>query len=517
MQLIIKTFAIVSPRELVNILTIGFGLSAIIAGAFRLFLAWYVNRVTFIMGANIGEEIYRRALYQTYLSHTQKNTSEVLGLVINKVNNIIYSIILPTLTIISSSILLVAILSMLFLINPMITLFTLAIFGAIYLVIIKRTRVKIQEDGELIAAKSTKVIKILQEGLGGFREILLDRSQEKYCKVFSAEDLSLRKAQASNLFISQSPRYIVEAVGIALVACAAYFFSSDNGGVVVAIPLLGAFALSAQRLLPLLQQLFSSWTNIQASKASLIDILLALDQPLPHEVTRNKEIVFDRLIQLKDVWFRYSVNQPWVLKGVNISILKGDRIGVIGQSGGGKSTLIDILMGLLMSERGQLVVDGQVIDSENVAFWQSLIAHVPQSIYLADRSIAENIAFNVPGEKIDMDLVRYCAAQAQLSRVIENWSDGYESQIGERGVRLSGGQRQRIGIARALYKNAKIIMLDEATSALDGGTEDSVMKVIESLNPELTVVIVAHRLSTLRECSAVIKIEDGVAVNVSRL
>lgn len=517
MQLIIKTFAIDSPRDLVKILTIGFGLSAIIAGAFRLFLAWYVNRVTFIMGANIGEEIYRRALYQPYLSHTQRNTSEVLSLVINKVNNIIYSIILPALTIISSSILLVAILSMLFFINPMITLLALFIFGAIYLIIIKGTRSKLQDDGELIAAKSTKVIKILQEGLGGFREILLDRSQEKYCEVFTAEDLSLRKAQASNLFISQSPRYIVEALGITLVACAAYFFSSDKNGVVVAIPLLGAFALSAQRLLPILQQLFSSWTNIQASKTSLNDVLLALNQPLPRGAMGNKKIVFDRLIQLKDVWFRYSVNQSWVLKGVDISISKGDRIGVIGLSGGGKSTLIDILMGLLTSERGQLVVDGQLIDSENVAFWQSLIAHVPQSIYLADRSIAENIAFNIPGEMIDMDLVRYCATQAQLSKVIESWSDGYESQVGERGVRLSGGQRQRIGIARALYKNAKIIMLDEATSALDGGTEDSVMQVIENLNPELTVVIVAHRLSTLRKCSTIIKIEDGVAVNVSSL
>jgi ATP-binding cassette subfamily B protein len=406
---------------------------------------------------------------------------------------------------------------MLFFINPMITLLALFIFGAIYLIIIKGTGAKLQDDGELIATKSTKVIKILQEGLGGFREIFLDRSQEKYCEVFKAEDLSLRKAQASNLFISQSPRYIVEALGITLVACVAYFFSSDKNGVVVAIPLLGAFALAAQRLLPILQQLFSSWTNIQASKTSLNDVLLALNQPLPRGAAGNKKIVFERLIQLKDAWFRYGVNQSWVLKGVDISISKGDRIGVIGQSGGGKSTLIDILMGLLTSERGQLVVDGQLIDSENVAFWQSLIAHVPQSIYLADRSIAENIAFNVPGEKIDMDLVRYCATQAQLSKAIESWSDGYESQVGERGVRLSGGQRQRIGIARALYKNAKIIMLDEATSALDGGTEDSVMQVIENLNPELTVVIVAHRLSTLRKCSTIIKIEDGIAVNVPGL
>lgn len=513
LQIFIKIFAIESPNHLVKILTIGFGLAAIIAGIFRLFLAWYVNRVTFIMGANIGEEIYRRALYQPYLMHTQRNSSDVLGLVINKVNNIIYSVILPILTIISSSILLIAILSMLILINPKITFLALLIFGSVYSIIIKCTRTKLEADGEIIAAKSTKVIKILQEGLGGFREILLDRSQEKYCEIFTAEDLSLRKAQASNLYISQSPRYIVEALGITLVACAAYFFSSDKEGVVVAIPLLGAFALSAQRLLPILQQLFSSWTNIQASKTSLNDILSALNKPLLPEIAGQKKIVFEKLIQLKGVWFRYGKNQPWILKGVDFSISKGSRIGVVGQTGGGKSTLIDVLMGLLPPEKGCLLVDDQLIDSGNVVSWQSLIAHVPQSIYLADRSIAENIAFDAPGGKIDMDRVRFCAHQAQIAGVIEGWPNGYDTQVGERGVRLSGGQRQRIGIARALYKNAKIIMLDEATSALDGDTEDSVMQVIENLSDDLTVVIVAHRLSTLKKCSAIIKIEDGIALH----
>jgi len=514
MQFFINTFSIESPHNLVKILTIGFGFAAIMAGAFRLFLAWYVNHVTFIMGANIGEEIYRRALHLPYLSHTQRNTSEVLSLVINKVNNIIYSVILPTLTVISSSIMLMAILSMLFFINPLITLWVLLIFGAIYFVIVRGTRKKIEADGKIIASKSTKVIKILQEGLGGFREILLDRSQEKYCEVFSIEDLSLRKAQASNLFISQSPRYIVEALGVALVAIAAYHFSEGEGGVVVAVPLLGAFALAAQRILPILQQLFSSWTNIQATKSSLNDILFVLNQSPPKVFFGNREISFNNLIELKNVWFRYGVSQPWVLKGVNISIQQGARIGVIGKTGGGKSTLVDILMGLLHPDQGSLMVDGQVIDAENASSWQSLIAHVPQSIYLADRSIAENIAFNVPGVDIDMSRIQSCARQAQISDVIEGWPHGYETQVGERGVRLSGGQVQRIGIARALYKNAKVIMLDEATSALDSGTEDSVMKVIENLNSELTVIIVAHRLSTLRKCSEIIKIEDSAAFAV---
>jgi ATP-binding cassette subfamily B protein len=198
-----------------------------------------------------------------------------------------------------------------------------------------------------------------------------------------------------------------------------------------------------------------------------------------------------------------------VLRGVNLRIPRGSRVGFIGATGSGKSTLIDILMGLLPPREGQLLIDGTPVFPDQIRGWQAHLAHVPQAIFLADISIAENIAFGVPPEQIDRERVRAAARQAQIAEAIEGWSEGYDTLVGERGVRLSGGQRQRIGIARALYKRADVIVFDEATSALDNQTEAAVMQAIEGLHPDLTILIVAHRLTTLRSCDRIVELERG--------
>jgi ABC-type bacteriocin/lantibiotic exporter with double-glycine peptidase domain len=346
---------------------------------------------------------------------------------------------------------------------------------------------------------------------------LLDHTQGKYSSLFSKEDLSLRKAQARSMFISQSPRYVIEALGIVMVTLIAYYYSNSSDGVINAIPVLGAFALAAQRLLPILQQIFSSWTGIQSGKKSLQDVVMLLIQPMPSENdgSNGPPIKFLKEIKLNNIRFRYKNEFPWVLKDINLTISKGSRVGIVGSTGCGKSTLMDILLGLLSPTHGDLRVDECVINQTNSRLWQSLISHVPQNIYLSDNSIAENIAFIDSSEDLDMARVRHCAEQAQLSESIDKWPKKYETLVGERGIRLSGGQRQRIGIARALYKNASIIMLDEATSALDGETEDSVMKVIEELDSNLTIIIIAHRLTTLRKCTEIITLANGVISSVS--
>ena len=207
--------------------------------------------------------------------------------------------------------------------------------------------------------------------------------------------------------------------------------------------------------------------------------------------------------------FGYGSSPPWVLNNLNLIIKKGSRVGIIGTTGCGKSTLLDILMGLLSPTKGALLVDNFPITNQNHRAWQRHIAHVPQSIYLADTTIAENIAFGVPKEEIDMNFVKMAATQAQLDWVIMGWEQQYDTMVGERGVRLSGGQRQRIGIARALYKRADVIIFDEATSALDIGTEDAVMNAISLLSKDLTIVIVAHRESTLEKCDLVYRMNEG--------
>jgi ATP-binding cassette subfamily B protein len=341
--------------------------------------------------------------------------------------------------------------------------------------------------------------------------VLIDGTQEIYCNVYRSADLPLRKAQANITIISGSPRYGIEALGMILIALMAYSLSLESNGLAIAIPTLGAFALGAQRMLPILQQAYSSWTFMRGGQAFLRDTLELLEQPMPDffYIQPQNPISFNNEMSFDNISFRYSVESPWVLQGLNLTITKGGRIGFIGITGSGKSTLLDIIMGLLLPVNGGLVIDGVKIDQHNHRSWQAHIAHVPQSIFLSDTSIAENIAFGVPLDEIDYARVRRAAKSAQISDTIELLEQGYDTIVGERGIRLSGGQRQRIGIARALYKQADVIIFDEATSALDNNTELEVMRAIENLGPDLTIIIVAHRLSTLQNCSEVIELANG--------
>ena len=296
-----------------------------------------------------------------------------------------------------------------------------------------------------------------------------------------------------------------------LIAALAYSLAQQADSIAQSIPILGALALGAQRLLPVLQQAYGSWTQINGGQASLQDTLELLDQPLPDYAGQPaaQPLPFKHNISLKQLAFRYSPQAPYVLKQLNLTIAKGSRVGFIGTTGSGKSTLLDIVMGLLQPTDGTLEIDGQPVMPTNNRAWQAHIAHVPQAIFLADSSIEENIAFGEPIDQIDPQRVRQAAQQAQIADSIESWPKQYQTFVGERGIRLSGGQRQRIGIARALYKLADVIIFDEATSALDNETEQAVMQAIEGLSKDLTLLIIAHRLTTLKNCTQIVELGEG--------
>ncbi len=514
-QPMIQTLKLTEPKELLLPLTIFFGLAAVIAGAMRLLLLWASTRLSFATGADLGINIYRRTLYQSYAVHCARNSSEVIAGISGKANGVIYNTIIPVLTLVSASVMLIAILVALLVVQPVIALITFGGFGLIYLVIVYLTRKQLMADSKCIARESTQVIKSLQEGLGGIRDVLIDGSQETYCEIYRNADFSLRRSQGNSLFISTSPRYVMEALGMLLIAALAYFLAQQDDGLAKAIPILGALALGAQRLLPVLQQAYGSWSQINSGHASLKDALELLDQPLPDFAYQSvTQLPFNRDITLRHIKFRYGEQSSNVLNQLNLTISKGSRVGFIGTTGSGKSTLLDIVMGLLHPTNGQLEIDGQPISPANLRAWQSHIAHVPQAIFLADSTIEENIAFGVPKDRIDHFRVKRAAEQAQIAESIEKWPSQYQTFVGERGVRLSGGQRQRIGIARALYKQADVIIFDEATSALDGETEQAVMQAIENLDKELTLLIIAHRLTTLKSCTQIVELSDG---NVKRI
>lgn len=511
-QPLIHALSLTEPKQLLFPLTAAFVVGALFSGIMRLILLWMQTRLSHAIGADFSISIYRRTLYQPYSVHVARNSSEVIAGISIKANNVVNSTIMPFITICSNVLMLVFILLALVTIEPLIAISTFVGFGVIYIVVTLATKKGLERDGLRVNHESNQVFKALQEGLGGIRDVLIDGTQSTYCTIYRNADLPLRRATANIAIISGSPRYVIEALGTMLIAALAYLLAGSSTGITGAIPVLGALALGAQRLLPLLQQAYAASAGMRGGQASLFETLNLLDQTLPAhaDASLTSPIPFQSSITLNNVAFKYTENTPLVLQpGFSLSIPKGSRIGLIGPTGSGKSTLLDIIMGLLQPTSGSLAVDGVTIVEDNHRTWQVHVAHVPQAIFLADTSIAENIAFGIPVEKIDYARVRQAAHKAQIAQSIESWDQKYDTLVGERGVRLSGGQRQRLGIARALYKKADVIVFDEATSALDNDTESAVMKALESLGNELTLIIVAHRLSTLRNCTQIIELENG--------
>jgi ABC-type multidrug transport system fused ATPase/permease subunit len=506
----IQLLKLTEPSQLILPLTISFAVAALIAGGMRLILLWACMRLSYAAGSDLSLSIYRRSLYQPYAVHCTRNSSEIINGISSKTGHAINNII-NILSLISSSIILAAILFALLVLDPTVALLAFVGFALIYSLIISLTRRRLQKNSEIYARESTQVIKALNEGLGGIRDVLIDGSQAAYCQIYSNADIPLRRVQGDNQFIGSSPRYAMEALGMTLIALLAYSLSQQPSGIAKALPILGTLALGAQRLLPVLQQIYFSWSGIRGGQASLQDVLELLDQALPSYLNEPaaQPLKFANSISLREVSFSYDSQKPYLLKRINLSIPKGGRVGFIGETGSGKSTLLDIVMGLLSPTDGTLEVDGKIITPSNNRGWQAHIAHVPQVIFLADSTIEENIALGIPRDKIDCKRVRLAAKQAQIAESIEALPEKYQTFVGERGVRLSGGQRQRIGIARALYKQADVIVFDEATSALDNATESAVMDVIEGLSEKLTLLIIAHRISTLKNCTQIFEIGEG--------
>ena len=511
---VINSFAlswgIASPDGLMFPLTAIFILAAIAAGVVRLLLLWMTTRISFAAGSDLSIEVYRRTLYQPYAVHLARNSSEVINSIGSKVSQAM-AMLHQALVLFSSMVLMIALFCTLILVDRSTALLSILVFGSSYAAISWLIHRRLERNSHVLARESSRVIKALHEGLGAVRDVLLDGTQSVYCAIYRNADMPLRKARASNQFILTAPRYVMEATGMVLIAALAYWLSLHPDTRSNALPILGTLAVGAQRMLPALQASYSAWASIVGSRASVVDVLELLDQPLPVDAFRPvpSPLGLARAICVEDVNFRYRDDGPWVMRDINFTIAKGERVGFVGSTGSGKSTMLDLLMGLLEPTHGRLMVDGNPIEKNNRLAWQQTIAHVPQSIYLADASIAENIAFGVPSESVDIKRVRHAAEQAQISDFIESSSEGYAALVGERGIRLSGGQRQRIGIARALYKRASVLLFDEATSALDNATEQAVMDSIENLDRSLTVIMIAHRLTTVQRCDRIIQLEGG--------
>ena len=509
----LEVIQIQSSGELLFPMTIAFIVAAVFAGLIRILL---ITAQTFIareIAVEISTKVYERTLFRTYEKQVNRNSSEILSDVI-KAQDIMQTLLLPVLSIISTCSILLAIALAMLVLNATIAIIVIFGFGLLYASIVFLTKEQISKNSSEYALQLGLVNKAINEGVGGIRDVLLDGTQHVFVRVYKLAIHSLQTAISSNLVIAMIPRYGIESLGITFIALLAYFMVSGNGNhddVAGVIPGLGAIALGAQRIFPLIQQTYQSFVILRGRASSNWGVFHCLSERGLYHYPRAalQRTPFTKMIEMRNLGFRYQGGDNWVFRGLNFSISQGGRIGFFGETGSGKSTLLDLMMGLLVPSEGGIYVAGKHLSIGEMRSWQSMISHVPQSIYLSDSSVLENIAFGVTKDQIDMLRVQQAAMKAQIHETIMSLPQGYCTIVGERGVRLSGGQRQRIGIARALYKKSTIIILDEATSALDNETEAEVMESIYHLGSEYTVLIVAHRLTTLKHCDQLVELASG--------
>jgi len=512
--IILKENKIYEKDQILLILTIIFLTAVLMSAAFRVLLLSCGANLAAKIGNDFSKKIYNNIINQKYEIIITQDSSDHISTITSKVGNLVYNAILPIITLISSVVLLISILGTLVIIDPLIIISVGSIFLTIYFIIMRNTRNNLIENGRQISLSNTATIKIIQESIGGIRDIIVDNTQKYYYDLYKISDWNLRNSSCKNLVIGGSPKYYIEAVGITIIVIVAVYLqiSSDEKNVI--IPILGAMALGTQKMLPIVQQIFNSWSNIESGKiASFQAIEFLKSKSLTEDKYKSInriEILFDKTLELKDIVFSYKSEEKIILKKINLKIEKGSYVGIMGESGAGKSTLMDIILRLLTPSEGALMVDNLKITNFNEKEYQKNITHVSQNIYITNNTVLENIAFGESKNNININYVIECAQIAQIDESINKWKNKYNTIIGERGARLSGGQKQRIGIARALYKNKKIIILDEATSALDIETEKKLMDSLKKTRPYLTIIHVAHRFESLQNCDILYNIEDGI-------
>jgi len=513
-------------QHLLLSLALGFMAVVVMSTALRVLAIRSQLRLSALITSDLGERVFSEVLHRHYAWHLRTNSSTVLSYLTQDVY-LVFGCVQGLLLLFMNALIVLLLSTSLIALAPAVMLVVGALLGAFYLLVFRFTRGQLRRDGSVVMEEYQRSMQIVQEGLGGIRDILLDRSQTTFVQAYRQSNQRRNLAQAAINIKAQVPRYLIEGFVILLIVGVSLTLALQGEGIDTQLPLLGTLALGAYRLLQPLQQCFGAVSGLQANQVSLerlAPFLIAQAAPIQALDTRPLPSAFrsdqlpsrsdQPLVQLQGVSFLYGEEGPWVLRDLNLAINAGERLAFVGTTGSGKSTTSDLILGLLQPSEGQLLVWGQDLHATPglVPAWQARVAHVPQQIYLSDASFSANIAFGMVEDQIDLNRVRQAADQAQIAELIESSAEGYSTLVGERGVRLSGGQRQRIGIARALYKQAQLLVLDEATSALDNRTEAEVMAAIESLERHITVILIAHRLSTVERCDRVVLLERGRVV-----
>ena len=405
-----------------------------------------------------------------------------------------------------------------FIYDPVIASIGISVFGIFYFFTFTGVRNLLNKNGEVISEVNEERFTLMNEGFGGIKDVLLLGRDYDFINRFNHTGKKLAYSQGMNSAIAASPRYFVELIAFgSMISLILYLIISNDGNLGVVLPVLSLYAVGSVKLLPAFQQIYAEIASLKSNIPAFYSIKKDLQSSFEKNTAISKldetNLEFKRNISLENITFNYpGIDKP-TLKKLNMSIPINSVIGVVGPSGAGKSTLIDILLGLIEPQKGHLKVDGNIIDDENRRSWQNSFGFVAQNIFLSEGTIAENIAFGIPRDKIDYDKVNKAVELAHLNELVKNLKEGVHTKVGERGIQISGGQRQRVGIARALYDEAKVLVLDEATSSLDGITEKMIMEAINEFSGKKTIILIAHRLKTVQKCDQIFFIDNGEVVD----
>ena len=510
-----KIFGIENNQEFLFVLGLLVFLLLITSLSVRAITTYVQFRFIEMLAYSMTKRLIEGYLHQPYSWFLSRHSADIGKNILSEVAAVIGSGIKPIIEIIAKSTVAITLTTLLFLANPKLTLIIVLLLGGTYMLIFYFIRSYLRKIGEKRLANNELRFKSVIEAFGAAKEVKVGGLEKTYVERFSKPSYIFAKTQASSGVIAQLPRYILEAISFGGVLLIILYMMAQSGNFGTALPILSLYVFAGYRLMPALQQIYSCFTQLAFISPSIEKLHEDIKSLKPFNRNQDQSALsFNKSITLKNVHYNYPNASRSALKDINLTIPIKSTVGLVGATGSGKTTTVDIILGLLEAQKGTLEIDGKIITQQNKKSWQKAIGYVPQHIYLTDDTISANIAFGVEIEDINQEAVEKASKIANLHEfIIDELPKKYQTTIGERGIRLSGGQRQRIGIARALYHNPKVLILDEATSALDNQTEKVVMDAVNNLSKDMTIILIAHRLSTVKKCDQIYLLKNGQLEN----
>ena len=492
-----------------------------VSSVISMFTIWRLCMFAHKIGVEIADTLYTHYLKQDWLFHATGSSAQLTKKVATEAVRVTNGLVIPLMAMNARIVFIFFMSFTIFIYDPKVAIVGFSVFAFAYLILYKLVRLRLQHNGEAISIVNEQRFRLMNEGFGGIKDVLLLGRDLDFINRFNKTGKIFANSSGSTEALTQVPRYLMELIAFgSMISLLLYLIATHDGNLSMVLPIISVYALATFKLLPALQQIYNSLGHIKANVSAFESIKQDLKDSSETQVTEEKKeddyMHPKQEVSLENISFKYPGKNELALSRLNISIPANSVIGIVGPSGAGKSTLVDILLGLIKPQQGRLMVDNIVINEKNRRSWQNTIGFVAQSIFLSEGTFAENVAFGIPSDQIDLKKVQQALKLSHLDEFIETLDDDIHTKVGERGVQLSGGQRQRVGIARALYHEAEVLVFDEATSSLDGITEKMIMESIDNLNGKKTIIMIAHRLKTIQNCDKIFFIDNGQVIDHGR-